>query len=79
MQQHNSQLTTAIPDSLTLLDETALVKMGIAGSVHTLRGWRRENRGPRYVKVCGRLVKYRMSDVLDFVNSLPHGGGQVAA
>ena len=32
-----------------------------------LRRWRREDRGPRFVKI-GRLVRYRQEDVEDFVN-----------
>jgi predicted DNA-binding transcriptional regulator AlpA len=31
----------------------------------TLRVWRTEGRGPRYVKL-GKSVRYPMSDVLDF-------------
>lgn len=29
----------------------------------TLRKWRYENRGPDYVKIHGRLVRYRDADV----------------
>jgi hypothetical protein len=58
---------------LTLLDETRLVEMGIAGSVHTLRDWRKRGKGPRFTRV-GSLVRYRLSDVEEFVNSLPTGG-----
>ena len=32
-----------------------------------LRRWRREGRGPRFVKI-GRLVRYRQEHVEDFVN-----------
>jgi len=63
-----------IPSSLRFLDESDLVVMGVAGSIHTLRGWRAQGRGPKFVKV-GRLVKYRLSDVEDFLTSLPSGGG----
>ena len=31
-----------------------------------LRRWRREGRGPRFVKI-GRLVRYRQADVEDFI------------
>jgi predicted DNA-binding transcriptional regulator AlpA len=37
-------------------------------SVHTLKKWRSENKGPRYVKI-ERLVRYRYEDVLDWINS----------
>ena len=32
-----------------------------------LRRWRREGRGPRFVKI-GRLVRYRQEEIEDFVN-----------
>lgn len=63
---------------MTLFDETILVGMGIAGSVHTLRDWRKQGKGPRFTRV-GRLVRYRLSDVEEFVNSLPTGGGKMTA
>jgi len=34
----------------------------------TLCNWRCQRRGPRYVK-SGRLVRYAMSDVLDFMEA----------
>ena len=32
-----------------------------------LRRWRRERRGPRFVKL-GRLIRYRLSDIETFVD-----------
>ena len=32
-----------------------------------LRRWRRERRGPDFIKI-GRLVRYRESDLLDFID-----------
>jgi hypothetical protein len=52
--------------------------MGIAGSVHTLRDWRKRGKGPRFVKV-GSSVRYRLTDIEEFVNSLPAGGGDGCA
>lgn len=34
----------------------------------TLRGWRAEERGPRYYKLSARCVKYAQSDVELYVN-----------
>jgi hypothetical protein len=72
--RHQQTFSLTIPPNLTLLDETRLVEMGIAGSVHTLRDWRKRGKGPRFIKV-GSSVRYRLSDIEDFVNSLPAGGG----
>lgn len=36
----------------------------LATSVHTLRTWRQEGRGPAFVKLGGRLIRYRL-DVLE--------------
>jgi predicted DNA-binding transcriptional regulator AlpA len=35
-------------------------------TVAALRRWRRERRGPRYVKM-GRLVRYSQKDLEDFI------------
>jgi hypothetical protein len=49
--------------------------MGVVKSVFTARTWRKEGRGPKFLR-CGRLVKYRLSDVESFIDGLPHGGGR---
>jgi hypothetical protein len=36
-------------------------------TVAALRRWRRERRGPRFVRL-GRLIRYRQSDLEDFVD-----------
>jgi len=79
-QNQRNQPTTdaALPSHLKFLNEHDLVTMGVAGSVHTVRTWRRLRKGPRFVKI-GTSVKYRLSDVEQFLNSLPSGGGVVAA
>lgn len=43
-------------------------------SVQTLRTWRKQRRGPRYHKL-GRCVRYRLSDLFEFIESQPSGGG----
>lgn len=37
-------------------------------SVRTMQRWRLEGLGPKYVKL-GRLVRYRQSDLDDFIQS----------
>ena len=46
-------------------------------SVQTLRAWRTQGRGPRFRKL-GRCVRYRMCDLIVFVESQPSGGGDAA-
>ena len=36
-------------------------------SVHTLRKWRWAGRGPRFLKVGGRAVRYREEDLMAFL------------
>ncbi len=42
-------------------------------SLATLRRWRLEKRGPRFVKV-GALVRYRPEDLEQWMAALPTGG-----
>lgn len=56
-----------------LLDEKGLAKyLGI--TVHALRRWRFENRGPRFIKLEGRLVRYRQQDVEAWLVAQQIGG-----
>ena len=41
-------------------------------TVAALRRWRRERRGPRFVRL-GRLVRYRESDLTEFVDQNTEG------
>ena len=45
----------------------------ITVSLATLRRWRLEQRGPRFVKV-GALVRYRPEDLEQWMAALPTGG-----
>ena len=45
-------------------DETARI---LSCTKAALRRWRRERRGPRFVKL-GRLIRYRQSDLEEFVD-----------
>ena len=38
----------------------------------TLEVWRGQGRGPRFLKINGHLVRYRMSDVLGWMNQHEH-------
>lgn len=49
---------------IVLTNKEAARKLGI--SHRTLEDWRLTNRGPRFVKL-GRLVRYRLGDLLDFM------------
>lgn len=42
-------------------------------SLASVRRWRLEHRGPRYIKV-GSLVRYRPEDVESWLAALPTGG-----
>lgn len=44
-------------------------------SVAALRRWRRERRGPRFVRL-SRCVRYRVADLEAFVNEGVHGGSR---
>lgn len=50
---------------IVLTNKEAARKLGI--SHRTLEDWRLTNRGPRFVKL-GRLVRYRLGDLLDFMD-----------
>jgi excisionase family DNA binding protein len=42
-------------------------------SLASLRRWRLEQRGPRFIKV-GALVRYRPEDLEEWMDALPAGG-----
>jgi hypothetical protein len=46
-----------------------------AFSLRTLRRWRREKRGPAFVRICG-VIRYRRDDVKAWEETLRVGGGQ---
>jgi len=54
-------------DSTGIIGETELAQWADL-SVAVLRKWRREGRGPRYLKL-GRLVRYRVRDVDLWLNA----------
>jgi excisionase family DNA binding protein len=56
---------SAMPERLLTTDETAEF-LGVPKQ--TLSNWRCENRGPAYDRV-GKYVRYRMSEVMDWLNA----------
>ena len=48
------------PDKLYLADDPVLA---VLGSYSTLATWRHEGRGPAFIKISGKRVAYRGSDL----------------
>jgi predicted DNA-binding transcriptional regulator AlpA len=46
--------------------------------VQTVRHWRLVGKGPKYFKI-GRSVRYSPKDIAAYLESLPSGGGSIAA
>jgi predicted DNA-binding transcriptional regulator AlpA len=66
------------PQDNCLLTETDVSKR-LQVSLEALRHWRANQRGPKFVKL-GVLVRYRPSDLEEWISSQPSGGetrGQV--
>jgi len=61
---------------MDLLKETE-VAMRLAVSLASLRRWRVDGRGPRFIKL-GASVRYRVQDVEAWLASCPSGGQAVA-
>lgn len=61
----------AVASNVEPLTEVAAARrLGL--KVATLRAWRRQQRGPVYVRL-GRAVRYLTSDVDDFLRASRHG------
>ncbi len=59
-----------------LLSDAELAKyLGV--SVAALRKWRVNGTGPRWIKL-GALVRYRLSDVHEYLDNCPSGGSDLA-
>lgn len=53
-------------DDVKVVDQkTAAELLGV--STKTMEGWRWVHEGPHYIKM-GRLVRYRLSDLKDFID-----------
>ena len=69
------QAPTQTPKPNQLLTTTeAAALLGL--SPLTLQDWRSRNRGPRYVRLSRRAIRYRPSDIEDFIekNGTPQNG-----
>ena len=60
-----------------LLNEHAVAE-ALGVSIATVRRWRLFRQGPKFLKV-GALVKYRVADVAQWLETRPTGGGNSAA
>lgn len=71
------QITQATTD---LLDTSAAADFLNLKTKRTLDNWRSLGCGPRFVKI-GRAVRYRRSDLLDFIaqNTFQHTGEMAVA
>ena len=65
-----------LPTTGDLLDEKEAAAM-LALRVATLRNWRALRKGPRFVKIGQRLVRYRRADLEAFIAG-DAGGGAAA-
>jgi hypothetical protein len=46
--------------------------------VETLRGWRKRRTGPPWRKVNGKLIRYSLAELTEWVKAQPAGGSRVA-
>lgn len=62
------------------LDHPLLTECELAAllnlSVFSLRKWRVQGRGPRYIKLSGAAVRYLHADIENYLESCPAGGKQ---
>lgn len=54
------------PDTDALLTPTAAAAL-LAVAPATLEKWRLKHQGPAYLKLSGRAVRYRRTDVMSFI------------
>ena len=60
---------TAMTALLTETEVSHVLRVSLA----TLRKWRVDKRGPRFIKI-GPLVRYQLEDLREWLSSLPTGG-----
>jgi predicted DNA-binding transcriptional regulator AlpA len=71
-----SELLNAYEDHKTLTDQDVADISGV--SVQTIRRWRYQGRGPRFLRI-GQTARYLKADVAAWLQSLYCGCGAVAA
>ena len=72
-------MTQIAADCREVMDEFALADF-LGLTVATLRKWRYLRSGPQFVKLGGKLVRYRREDVERWLaaRTVPTGAGEVA-
>jgi excisionase family DNA binding protein len=68
----NSEPETSDSAVTALLTESEVSRV-LRVSLATLRKWRVEKRGPRFIKI-GSLVRYQLEDLREWLSALPTGG-----
>jgi excisionase family DNA binding protein len=68
----NSEPETRDSAVTALLTESEVSRV-LRVSLATLRKWRVEKRGPRFIKI-GPLVRYQLEDLREWLSALPTGG-----
>lgn len=64
--QHPESLPALQPGDLLAAEELAAL---LGTSTITLANWRSTGKGPRFVKIGERMVRYRRADVLAFIEA----------
>jgi hypothetical protein len=62
-----SNPVTPLPFKLNLMDSVQLADF-LTNKPNTVEGWRIKGIGPKYIKI-GRLVRYRLADVEEWIES----------
>lgn len=61
--------------TLLLTSEQAAHELG--STPNTLATWRHQGKGPKFIKIHGRMIRYRMADLIAWINQ--HGTLSYAA
>ncbi len=67
MPDHTAHVTLDALSARSMTIDTAAAAARLGVETTTLQNWRWSGDGPRYVKV-GRLVRYRLSDLADWLD-----------
>lgn len=70
---HNIADQPAVDCVVDAVVDTYGAQQYIGASVGTLRNWRSQGRGPRYIRY-GRAIRYRVSDLNKYVEAHMVGG-----
>ncbi len=70
---HGSTLTPMAEDIQQIYSEVEAADY-LALSPHTLRNWRSEGKGPDYIQLEGRTIRYTLSALNEWLARQPRGG-----